>query len=652
MTNSATGSNVPRGVWLRALLLVVAVAAGFVVLRWSPVAEMVSEERLLELIATIRGLWWAPPVLIVLYTVFTCFAVPVVPLIVAGAAFGPLHGFLYNMTGIFIGAAVSYCLALALGRDFVSHVAGRRLQRAERILRRHGFWPLVQTRFLPIPSTAVNFGAALAGVPPGMFLAASLVGLFPSTLIHSFFIAKMIETTGRDRLAYGVGYGLAFVFFNLLIGIPWFVSQRRRRRRYHALLDRRRQRAGGGTVETMDDEGLPMAFSYGNLFRFTVKWLRAPGWTLRRAAIVTAYGLFLPIILAAVWIGLAADRLLASGYRRRQVEAPVFIIGNFRSGTTFMHRLLAMDDRRFTTMAMWQILFAPSITHRTIVSWLVRLDRLVGRPGERLVAWIDRDWDRRNPMHQASLAQPEEDDYLLLHIWSALTVGLSSGVLDEAEPYVHFDQRLPRRDRRRIMNFYRRCVQRHLHVGPRGATYLAKNPALTPKVRSVLEEFPDARFVFMVRDPRETIPSFLSMMQMSWRIVGADPDDPALAEFLMRMAGHWYRYPPDALADLPPDQWATVVYDDLVRDPAGTVRQLYTRFGFEIDDEFDGVLDRETGRARSYRSRHRYAAQDLGLDAAEIARDFADIIERYGFDRTSDTPSKGVDEVRGAVPTG
>jgi hypothetical protein len=301
-------------------------------------------------------------------------------------------------------------------------------------------------------------------------------------------------------------------------------------------------------------------------------------------------------------------------------------------------------------MAMWQILFAPSITQRTIVSWLVRLDRLVGRPGERLVALIDRDWDRRNPMHKASLAQPEEDDYLLLHIWSALTVGLSSGVLDEAEPYVHFDQRLPRRDRRRIMRFYRRCVQRHLHAGRRDTTYLAKNPALTPKVQSVLEEFPDARFIFMVRDPRETIPSFLSMMRMSWRIVGADPDDPALSEFLTRMAGHWYRYPPEALADLPPDRWATVVYDDLVGDPAGTVRRLYSRFGFELNEEFGAILDRETGRAQGYRSRHRYAAEGLGLDPAVIARDFADVIERYGFDQPSDRQPEGADEHPDSVP--
>ena len=118
---------------------------------------------------------------------------------------------------------------------------------------------------------------------------------------------------------------------------------------------------------------------------------------------------------------------------------------------------------------------------------------------------------------------------------------------------------------------------------------------------------------------------------------------PALADFLMRMAGHWYRYPPDALQDLPSDQWATVVYDDLVRDPAGTVRGVYARFGFEIDDEFDRILDRETDKAQGYRSRHRYAAEEMGLDPAGITREFADVIERYGFDRPSDESTNGVD---------
>jgi uncharacterized membrane protein YdjX (TVP38/TMEM64 family) len=633
MTDRHDRRRIPRSVWLRALLLVAIVAAAFVVARWSPVASWFDDDRLVELLTGLRGLWWAPPLLIVLYVVFASLAVPAAPLMVAGAAFGPVYGFLYNMAGLFAGAAASYLLALVLGRDFVVHIAGRRMQRAERAFRRHGFWPLVQTRFLPIPFTAVNFGAALAGVPPAMFLLAAFVGLVPSTLIHSYFIATLIETSGPDRWPYLVAYGATFLLFNLLIGIPWIVQQRRRRRRYlklqaaRAARDRRtappvpdRRRAGSGP---------------GDFLRFTVAWLRDFRWSWRRLAIVVAYLLVLPLIELWVWAGLLADRLFFPGHGERRVTAPVFIVGNFRSGTTRLHRLLARDTERFATMRMWQILFAPSITGQRLISGLARLDRRFGASLHRLVAVIDRDWDRRNPMHQASLAQPEEDDYLLLHIWSALTIGLSSGLLDEAEPYRVFDQGLTDGRRRRIMGFYRSCIQRFLHAEARDGrrTYLAKNPALTPKIRTILEHFPDARFIVMVRDPRHTIPSFLSMMQMSWRIVGADPTDPALPEFLVDMADHWYRYPAEVLGGLPPDRSAVVVYGDLVHDPAGTVRSIYQRFGFELGGGMAAMLENEAAAARSYRSRHRYSAADLDLDTERLAERFADVIEEYGFDR-------------------
>ncbi len=647
MTGASDRPPIPRAVRLRALLLVAVLAAAFAAVRWTPLAGTVGDERLVDLLTGLRGLWWAPPLLVALYVIFACLALPAAPLMVAGAAFGPLQGFLFNMAGLLAGAAASYFLALALGRDFVAHVAGRRMRRAERAFRRHGFWPLVQTRFLPIPFTVVNFGAALAGVPPAMFLTAALVGLVPSTLIHSVFIAVLIEAQGADRWPLLGLYGVTFLAFNLAIGLPWLIQQRRRQQRelepLHARVARRPGVAPQARADGRAGSGLR------NFVRFTLRWLADFRWSLRRLAIVIAYMLVLPLVELWVWAGLAVDHLLFPGYRRQPVENPVFIVGNFRSGTTCMHRLMARDRRRFATMSMWQILFAPSVCQQRLVGEVARLDRRLGQPLQRLLGLVDRDWERRNPMHQASLQQPEEDDYLLLHIWSAVTVGLSSGLLDEAEPYRTFDQGLPAAERRRIMGFYRRCVQRFLFAegAGTGRTYLAKNPALTPKLRSVLEHFPDARFVVMVRDPRRTVPSFLSMMRMSWRIVGADPDDPALEGFLLEMADHWYRYPEEVLPALPEDRSAIVVYDDLVRDPAASVRAVYDRFGFELDSAYEEVLEAETEAARAYRSRHRYSADMLGLDAHRLAERFSDVIERYGFDRdASPPPDVGEDGAR------
>ena len=223
--------RIPRSVWLRALILVVLVAIGFCLLRWTPLGDLLTEAQIRVWADQIRALWWSPIVLVGLYILLAPLGIPMAPMLVAGAVFGPFFGSIYNLAGLFLGATVSFLVARLLGRGFVVHVAGRRLRRAERIFQKHGFWPLVQTRFLPFPFPVVNFGAALAGVGLPMFLGATALGLFPSTLIHTFFIATLFEVHGQERVAYLAAYAGSFVLFNLLIGVPWLKDLLAHRRR-------------------------------------------------------------------------------------------------------------------------------------------------------------------------------------------------------------------------------------------------------------------------------------------------------------------------------------------------------------------------------------------------------------------------------------
>jgi uncharacterized membrane protein YdjX (TVP38/TMEM64 family) len=101
---------------------------------------------------------------------------------------------------------------------------------------------MVQTRFMPLPFSVVNFGAALAGVRPAFFLSASLIGLIPSTLIHTFFIAEAIRTQGRERAFTLALYAGAFVLFNALLSILWLRERVQRQKRYRELVAVRAER--------------------------------------------------------------------------------------------------------------------------------------------------------------------------------------------------------------------------------------------------------------------------------------------------------------------------------------------------------------------------------------------------------------------------
>ncbi len=234
----------PRAVWIRFGVFAALLLVGFALVRWTPLGELLTREAIAATVRELRETWWSPILLIGLYTTLTPLGLPPAPLLVGGAVFGPILGTAYNTAGLMIGAALSYQLASRLGRDFVLHLAGTRLKRAERLFHRHGFWPLVQTRFLPLPFPVVNFGAALAGVRPSRFLLATILGIVPSTLLHTFFISQLLVSEGRQRWLMLYGYAASFLVFNLAIGLPWLRQRRRRRRRYRELLERRAARTG------------------------------------------------------------------------------------------------------------------------------------------------------------------------------------------------------------------------------------------------------------------------------------------------------------------------------------------------------------------------------------------------------------------------
>jgi len=163
-----------------------------------------------------------------------------------------------------------------------------------------------------------------------------------------------------------------------------------------------------------------MSFAFGTLCRFTVRWLASFRWTARRAAVVLAFLVLYPLLELVIWAGLLLDDILFRGYRRQPVDAPVFIVGNFRSGTTFLHRLLSKDAERFTTMQMWEVLLSPSVAGRRVVAAVAAV---VGRPARWIFGHIEGIWHQKNVMHEVSLTAPEEDDYVLLHIWSGCPPG-------------------------------------------------------------------------------------------------------------------------------------------------------------------------------------------------------------------------------------
>lgn len=266
-------------------------------------------------------------------------------------------------------------------------------------------------------------------------------------------------------------------------------------------------------------------FTWATLFRTRGTNLRL---TPRRIdAIICFYTLF-PLLETANWLGLLLDEVFFARYKRETIKEPVFIVGNPRSGTTFLHRLMAKDRHNFVTMRLWEILLAPSVVQRKIVKALAALDRRLGSRLNNLLAMGEKVWQEENPMHHVALRAPEEDQFLFVNIWSTLATHTFSGLLEEANPYVFFDIEMAPSDKKRTMAFYTGCIQRHLYAHSDGhsqaAYYLCKNPSASAKIDTLYEFFPDAKFIYLVRNPLDVIPSYISLVNHTWRLFGALPD--------------------------------------------------------------------------------------------------------------------------------
>jgi omega-hydroxy-beta-dihydromenaquinone-9 sulfotransferase len=330
---------------------------------------------------------------------------------------------------------------------------------------------------------------------------------------------------------------------------------------------------------------------------------------------------------------LLLDEMLFPRYRRTAVTMPVFIVGVPRSGTTFLHRLLARDEEQFTCMKLWELFFAPSIFQKKCWCALGMLDRCLGSPLSRMVRyWEEKAFNQLGRMHVLSLFEPEEDELLLLSIFSSVFLSFAFPFEDAVRGLALFDRELPVHERERIMAFYKTCVQRHLYCFGRGRCFLSKNPAFSPKIESLYCTFPDARIICMVRSPFEAIPSSMSLLSYFCHVFTSPVEAFPMHAAIQEMLAMWYRYPLEQLAGKRTEQQAILKYDTLVRDPREIVHGLYQRLGCRLTPDYLKVLAEEAERARSYKSRHTYSLEQSGLSAERIREDYQDILERFGFE--------------------
>jgi hypothetical protein len=172
--------------------------------------------------------------------------------------------------------------------------------------------------------------------------------------------------------------------------------------------------------------------------------------------------------------------------------------------------------------------------------------------------------------------------------------------------------------------------------------YVAKAPAFSAKIETLVEFFPDARIIYLVRNPLDMLPSTVSWINYA-RGVFARPGDRQKYQYIdeiLDFTRHWYTHPLEYLDSHPSPRHLILNYEDLIQRPEFVLHSFYEQFGYPDKPGLELIVDQAVKETLSFHSDHVYSYEEMGFTREQIIELFSDIFERFGFDKREPLLSK------------
>ncbi len=318
--------------------------------------------------------------------------------------------------------------------------------------------------------------------------------------------------------------------------------------------------------------------------------------------------------LRAEWL-----RDLHAEIDRTPVEAPVFIAGLQRTGTTVLHRLLSLDPA-LRPLPSWEAL-NPTPIHDP------RHRERDPDPRTRQAEFAETSLRYLAPdffaIHPVEAHSPEEDVLLLDLCFQGTTP-------ESIQSVPSFAAWLEAQDAEPAYRDFRRWIQ--LLLWRRPGRWLGKTPHHLEFLDALLTVFPDAKIIQTHRDPLRVTPSFCSMICHA-RGLSSDRVDPD------EVGRHWSRKQlrmvsraMDTRDRVGESAFLDVHYAELMTDPLKQVRRIYDFLEMPLRENVERSMKEWVAVNPQHRhGRHRYRLEDFGLDRGRVDRDFATYRERFGI---------------------
>ncbi len=305
----------------------------------------------------------------------------------------------------------------------------------------------------------------------------------------------------------------------------------------------------------------------------------------------------------------------AARLRRVEItEPPLFILGHYRSGTTYLQNLLRQDER-WGFVSTTQAVVPGAFLLGGFVRVLLGLFLAKTRPMDNMAQ---------------SPTLPEEPEHAIANL---SPYSFYHGLCFPRRWRHYFDRYVLRRDlseaEAKAWREVYESVLRAATYASGGRRLMIKNPPDMARLEAILEIFPDARFVHLYRNPFVIYPSienFYSACLDDWQLQDLEPG--ALRELIFDLYSEMMGAFERDKHLIPEGHLVEVRFEDLEKQPLDEMRRIYQTLDLPDFDVAEPAIQAHIDSQKSYQKNRYRLDPEL---TTEIKERWATQIEQWGY---------------------
>ena len=333
-------------------------------------------------------------------------------------------------------------------------------------------------------------------------------------------------------------------------------------------------------------------------------------------------GLFVSVLRIVVGFSRMMDRIFFPGAFKSHIKNPIMIVGNPRSGTTFLHRYLVRNEIGVGSQ-LWQMLYPSILLQKMLRPVLPFLEKISPARHHSTVA------------HQTSLQSVETDDVAIFFrfldgffLYGFILSWAEENLFSWVDPKI-------RNTSNRDYKWLESIWLRNQYIESSERT-VGKLFSLSANLPEFLERFPDSKILYIIRDPLSVIPSGLSLVIGVldkkfgfWKKSEEKRNHfinrlyEGLVQLLLRFHSDWTN------GEIDKSRVMIVPFDRMMTDFDHLMNEIIEFIDHPSSDSLKKDILETAEKQRKFKSEHKYDLEKFGLSEQQIIKDCTPIYDTF-----------------------